>query len=102
MATDKSATGVTVVTAAAELFAALLSVIAPLTLAVLVIDGTAPACGVTLISTAAFPPLAIVPTLHVTVCGPALYVHPAEAELNVTAAGSVSVSTTFAALTPAF
>ncbi len=102
MVTTRSATGLTVVVALAELLPRLTSAAAELTLAWFVIEPWL--CGTTLIETLALPALAIVPSGHVTVPEDSEHV-PWEgvAETNVTPDGSVSVSCTDGALDgPAF
>ena len=93
----RSATGLTVVTALAELLAVFGSVAVDSTVASLVIVPGAPAS--TLISTVTFEPLAIVPSAHVTVL-PTRTQLPcvAVADTNVTPAGSESLSDTLGAL----
>ncbi len=91
--TARSATGLTVVVALAELLARLVSIAVEATLAVFVIEPWF--CGVTLIETVALAPLSIVPREHVTVpdaCEQLPW--DGVAESNVTPAGSVSVSVT--------
>ena len=91
---DRSATGVTVVVALAELLAGLGSSMEELTAAWLVI--WPPCCGRTFTSALASPPFAIVPRLQVTVPLDSVQALPCDgvAESYVTPAGSVSVSTT--------
>ncbi len=94
---ERSATGSTVVVALAELFAGVGSPVAEETLAVLVIDPVDG--GVTLIVIVTLPPFAMVPGEQVTTPLAWLQVPCVEtAETNATPEGSVSVTTTLAAL----